>query len=222
MKLPTVEDWIAVNRQVPRLVSVLPNGPIHHPTVRVFLAGGVPEVMLHLRKLDLLDMTVLTVTGKTLGENLDWWEHSERRERFKKLLRDLDGVNPEEVIFPPGEARKRGLAGTLVFPRGNLAPDGSVCKATAIDPAVVDSDGVYRKEGPARVFVNEKDAIAAIKNGQIKAGDVLVLAGIGPLGTGMEETYQITGALKFLPHGKDVALLTDARFSGLSTGACIG
>ncbi|MGO8766004.1 MAG: YjhG/YagF family D-xylonate dehydratase [Limisphaerales bacterium] len=222
LKLPTVEDWIAVNRQVPRLVSVLPNGPIHHPTVRVFLAGGVPEVMLHLRKLDLLDMTVLTVTGKTLGENLDWWEHSERRERFKKLLRDLDGVNPEEVIFPPGEARKRGLAGTLVFPRGNLAPDGSVCKATAIDPAVVDSDGVYRKEGPARVFVNEKDAIAAIKNGQIKAGDVLVLAGIGPLGTGMEETYQITGALKFLPHGKDVALLTDARFSGLSTGACIG
>ena len=95
-------------------------------------------------------------------------------------------------------------------------------KTTAIDPAVVDSDGVYRKEGSARVFVNEKDAIAAIKNGQIKAGDVLVLAGIGPLGTGMEETYQITGALKFLPHGKNVALLTDARFSGLSTGACIG
>jgi dihydroxyacid dehydratase/phosphogluconate dehydratase len=110
----------------------------------------------------------------------------------------------------------------LIFPRGNLAPEGSVCKATAIDPSVVDSDGVYRKEGTARVFVNEKDAMTAIKNGKIKSGDILVLAGIGPLGTGMEETYQVTGALKFLPHGKNVALLTDARFSGLSTGACIG
>ncbi len=71
---PAVEDWIEVNRRVPRLVSVLPNGPVHHPTVRVFLAGGVPEVMLHLRRLGLLDATVMTVTGKTLGENLDWWE----------------------------------------------------------------------------------------------------------------------------------------------------
>jgi dihydroxyacid dehydratase/phosphogluconate dehydratase len=97
-----------------------------------------------------------------------------------------------------------------------------VVKATAIDPSVVDADGVYRKEGPARVFVNEKDAMAAIKQGRIKAGDVLVLTGVGPMGTGMEETYQVTGALKHLPHGKEVALLTDARFSGLSTGACVG
>jgi putative YjhG/YagF family dehydratase len=222
LKLPTVDDWISVNRRVPRLVSVLPNGPIHHPTVRVFLAGGVPEVMLHLRKLNLLDENVLTVTGKTLGENLDWWEKSERRVRFRKLLNELDGVNPDEVIFSPAQAKARGLTNTLIFPRGNLAPEGSVCKATAIDPSVVDSDGVYRKEGIARVFVNEKDAMAAIKQGKIKSDDILVLAGIGPLGTGMEETYQVTGALKFLPHGKNVALLTDARFSGLSTGACIG
>ena len=95
-------------------------------------------------------------------------------------------------------------------------------KATAIDPSVVDADGVYRKEGPARVFVSEKDAMAAIKEGRISAGDVLVLTGIGPMGTGMEETYQVTGALKHLPFGKHVALLTDARFSGVSTGACIG
>ena len=86
LKRPTVEDWIAVNRRVPRLVSVLPNGPVHHPTVRVFLAGGVPEVMLHLRRLGLLDTDALTVTGKTLGENLDWWETSERRRRFRELL----------------------------------------------------------------------------------------------------------------------------------------
>jgi putative YjhG/YagF family dehydratase len=222
LRIPAVDDWISINRRVPRLVSVLPNGPVHHPTVRVFLAGGVPEVMLHLRKLNLLRTNTLTVTGKTLGENLDAWEKSERRQRFRKLLRELDGVDAEEVIFSPERARERGLTGTLVFPRGNLAPEGSVVKATAIDPSVVDADGIYRKEGPARVFVNEKDAIAALKSGRVKAGDVMVLAGVGPAGTGMEETYQVTGALKHLPFGKHVALLTDARFSGLSTGACLG
>ena len=113
-------------------------------------------------------------------------------------MRELDGVDADEVIFPPEQARERGLAGTLVFPRGNLAPEGSVVKATAIDPSVVDADGVYRKEGPARVFVSEKEAMAAIKQGRIQAGDVMVLTGIGPLGTGMEETYQVTGALKHL------------------------
>jgi putative YjhG/YagF family dehydratase len=222
LKRPTVEDWISVNRRVPRLVSVLPNGPVHHPTVRVFLAGGVPEVMLHLRRLGLLHLNVLTVTGQTLGENLDWWEKSERRQRFRELLKQHDGVDADEVIFPPEKARERGLSGTLVFPRGNLAPEGSVMKATALDPTLLDANGIYRKEGPARVFVNEKDAMAAIKEGRIHAGDVIVLTGIGPMGTGMEETYQVTGALKHLPHGKDVALLTDARFSGVSTGACIG
>jgi len=219
---PTVEDWITINRQVPRLVSVLPNGPVHHPTVRVFLAGGVPEVMLHLRRLGLLDTGVLTVTGKTLGENLDWWEKSDRRTRFRQLLKELDGVDAGDVILTPEQAKVRGLTNTLIFPRGNLAPEGCVVKATAIDPTVVDADGVYRKEGPARVFVSEKAAIEAIKQGRIKAGDVLVLTGIGPMGTGMEETYQVTGALKHTPYGKHVALLTDARFSGVSTGACIG
>ena len=222
LKRPTVDDWIAVNRRVPRLVSVLPNGPVYHPTVRVFLAGGVPEVMLHLRKLSLLKTEALTVTGKTVGENLDWWEQSERRNRFRELLRELDGVDAAEVIFPPDQARERGLAGTMIFPRGNLAPEGSVVKATAIDSSLFDAHGVYRHEGPARVFVNEKDAMLAIKQHRIQAGDVLVLAGVGPMGTGMEETYQVTGALKHLPEGKKVALLTDARFSGVSTGACVG
>ena len=222
LPLPTVADWIEINRKVPRLVSVLPNGPVHHPTVRVFLAGGVPEVMLHLRKLGLLDTTALTVTGKTLGENLDAWESSERRGRFRDLLRKLDGVEADDVIMSPELAKQRGLTSTLIFPQGNLAPEGSVVKATAIDPSVVDADGVYRKEGPARVFVSEKSAMAAIKAGRIQAGDVLVLAGVGPMGTGMEETYQVTSALKNIPHGKHVALLTDARFSGVSTGACIG
>jgi putative YjhG/YagF family dehydratase len=221
LKIPTVHDWISVNRRVPRLVSVLPNGPVHHPTVRVFLAGGVPEVMLHLRELHLLNLEAMTVSGKTLGENLDWWQHSERRRRFRELLFEKDGIAADDVIFSPENARARGLTGTLAFPRGNLAPDGSVVKSTAIDPSLLQA-GLYAKEGPARVFVNEKDAVAALKAGRIQAGDVMVLAGVGPMGTGMEETYQVTSALKHLPFGKEVALLTDARFSGVSTGACIG
>ena len=222
LRLPTVDDWIATNQRVPRIVSVLPNGPVHHPTVRVFLAGGVPEVMLHLRRLGLLDEDALTVTGLTLKQNLDAWEQSPRRRRFQEILEQQDRVAAQEVILSPEEARHRGLRSTLAFPRGNLAPEGSVVKSTAVDPSVVDPDGVYRKEGPAQVFVSERDAIAAIKQGKIHPGDILVLAGVGPLGTGMEETYQVTGALKHLPFGKQVALLTDARFSGVSTGACIG
>jgi xylonate dehydratase len=219
---PTVEDWIAINRRIPRLVSVLPNGPVHHPTVRAFLAGGVPEVMLHLRRLGLLALEALTVTGKTLGAVLDEWEKSERRTRFRAILREQDGVDPDDVILPPDQARARGLTSTVTFPRGNLAPEGSVVKSTAIDPSVLDAEGVLRREGPARVFTSEHEAIAAIKKGEIKAGDILVVLGCGPIGTGMEETYQLTSALKFLPFGKEVALVTDARFSGVSTGACIG
>ena len=222
LKRPTVEDWIAVNRSVPRLVSVLPNGPVHHPTVRVFLAGGVPEVMLHLRRLGLLDTTVLTASGATLDEVLNWWETSERRTKFRELLRTQDGVDPDEVIFSPERAKERGLTSTVTFPRGNLAPQGAVIKSTAIDPSVVDADGVYRKEGPAKFFTSERAAIAAIKEKRIAAGDILVLAGCGPMGTGMEETYQLTSSLKHLPFGKHVALITDARFSGVSTGACLG
>jgi xylonate dehydratase len=222
LKRPTVEDWIRINRRVQRLVSVLPNGPVSHPTVRVFLAGGVPEVMLHLRRLGLLHTEVMTVAGVTLDEVLDAWQGSERRKRFRGLLQALDGVDPDQVILPPEAASRAGLMSTMIFPRGNLAPDGAVVKATAIDPAVIGPDKVYRLTGPARVFVREVDAVAAIKQGQIRRGDVLVLAGIGPLGTGMEETYQVTGALKQLPFSKEVALLTDARFSGVSTGACVG
>jgi putative YjhG/YagF family dehydratase len=219
---PTVDDWIAVNEQVPRLVSVLPNGPIDHPTVRVFLAGGVPEVMLHLRDLGLLHLDVATVSGSTLGEVLAWWETSERRARFKAILQEQDGVDPDTVILSPHKAKAAGMTRTLIFPKGNLAPDGSVVKVAAIDPALVGSDGIYRFEGPARVFTSERQAIRAIKAGLVQQGDVMVLAGIGPAGTGMEETYQVTSALKHLPYGGKVALLTDARFSGVSTGACIG
>ena len=223
LRRPTVDDWADVNRRVPRLADTLPNGP--HPTVRAFLAGGVPEVMLHLRRLGLLDESVLTVSGDTLRRVLDWWETSDRRRVLRERLRSVDGVDPNDVIMDPDRARTRGLTSTVTFPRGNLAPEGSVIKSTAIDPSVVDADGVYRKTGPARVFVREKDAIAAIKNrgaDGLKPGDVLVLACRGPMGAGMEEIYQITAALKHLSWGKHVAVITDARFSGVSTGACIG
>ncbi len=222
VRRPTVNDWIDINRRVPRLVDVLPNGPVGHPTVRVFLAGGVPEVMLHLRDAGLLDTAVRTVTGGTLQENLDAWENSARRQRFRELLRIHDGVEAADVIMDPGSARKRGLTGTRVFPVGNLAPEGSVIKSTAIDREVVGADGIFRKEGPARVFTSEAAAVAALRAATIVAGDIMILAGVGPLGTGMEETYQVTSALKHLPFGKHVALITDARFSGVSTGACIG
>ncbi len=225
LKRPTVEDWIAINRQVPRIVDVLPNGPKYHPTVRVFLAGGVPEVMLHLRRLGLLRLGSLTASGETLGNMLEWWEHSDRRARVRAKLSQLDGVDPDDVIMSPEVARSRGLTSTMTFPKGNLAPQGSVIKSTAIDPSVVDSDGIYRKVGPARVFTRERAAIAAIKShgpDRIVPGDILVLICRGPSGAGMEEIYQITSALKHLSFGKHIAVITDARFSGVSTGACIG
>ena len=225
LERPTVDDWNKINRSVPRFVDVLPNGPQNHPTIRLFLAGGVPEVMLHLRAMDLLELDALTVTGERLGDILQWWETSTRRSELRERLKAEDGIEPDDVIMPPKRAQEKGLTSTVCFPVGNLAPQGSVIKATAIDPAVVDDDGVYRKRGPARVFTRERDAIAAIKgqnDNPLKAGDVLVLMGRGPLGSGMEETYQITAALKFLPWGREVAVLTDARFSGVSTGACIG
>ena len=222
LRRPTAQDWARINRQVPRLVDALPNGPENYATVQVFLAGGTPEVMLHLRRAGLLDTTVKTVTGETLAANLDWWEQSERRQTLRKNLLDQDGIDPDKVIMSPDRARSRGLTSTVCFPHGNLAPEGSVIKSTAIDPALIDADNRYRHLGPAKVFTTEAAAIHAIKTGHIKENDVMVLTCSGPLGAGMQEIYQITAALKALPFAKHVAVLTDGRFSGVSTGACIG
>ena len=218
---PTAADWAEINRKVPRLVDVLPNGPRNFATVQVFLAGGVPEVMLHLRAAGLLRENVRTVSGRTLGENLDWWEKSERRARLRAKLRALDGIDADDVILSPAGASARGLTSTITFVRGNLAPEGAVVKSTAIAAELIDAEGVYRHQGPARVFTSESAAIAALKAGKLQPGDVLVLIGIGP-GSGMPETYQITSALKHLRDGQRIALVTDGRFSGVSTGACVG
>jgi xylonate dehydratase len=219
---PTRADWEQVNREVPRLVDALPNGPRGFATVQVFLAGGVAEVMLQLRKAGLLDTSVTTVSGDTLDASLDWWSDSERRHTLRSKLQQLDGIDADDVIMTPDRARERGLTATVCFPVGNLAPDGAVIKSTAIDASLIDQDHTYRHRGPARVFTTEAAAIAAIKSGVIGEGDVLVLICSGPKGAGMQEIYQVTSALKQLPHCKHVAVLTDARFSGVSTGACIG
>ena len=220
---PTIDEWLEVNRRVPRLVDSLPNGP--HPTVRVFLAGGVPEVMLHLRDLGLLDLSTLTASGEPLGDMLAWWEASPRRQRVRELLRERDGIDPDDVIMPPAMARARGLTSTVSYIRGNLAPEGAIVKSTAIDAKLLGADGVYRHTGPARIFTSERAAIAALKSQQadrLVPGTVMILIGRGPIGAGMEETYQVTSALKHLDIGKTITLITDARFSGVSTGACIG
>ena len=220
---PTIAEWTAINRRVPRLVDALPNGP--HPTIRVFLAGGVPEVMLHLRELGLLDGAALTAHGQPLDQMLDEWEGSERRRLLRERLREQDGIDPDDVIMAPARARSRGLTSTVTFLRGNLAPEGAIVKSTAIDRSTIDADGVYRLTGPARVFTSERATIAAIKSqgaDAIKPGEVIALICRGPMGTGMEEVYQITSALKYQPYAKSVALITDARFSGVSTGPCIG
>ena len=222
---PTVSDWERVNRSTPRLVDALPNGPRNHPTVQVFMAGGVPEVMLHLREMGLLHLDVMTVSGLKLGDMLDWWQDSEERHEVRQHLASADAIDPDLVIMSADKARQEGLTSTVVFPVGNITPQGSVVKSTSIDPSVVDDDNVYRHRGSARIFVSEREAIRAIKgqsDNPVKAGDVIVLVGVGPSGTGMEETYQVTSALKFIPWGKHCPIITDARFSGVSTGACIG
>ncbi len=222
LRRPAKADWEAVNRAVPRLVDALPNGPGNFATVQVFLAGGVPEVMLFLRRMGLLDTSVKTVTGESLDANLDWWEASERRRMLRERLKTLDGIDANDVILSPDRARDRGMTSTVCFPAGNLAPEGSVIKSTSIDPALIGADGVYRHAGPARVYCTEEAAIGAIKRGEVGHGDVIVLLCGGPAGAGMQEIYQVTSALRHLPFCRHVAVLTDARFSGVSTGACVG
>ena len=216
LERPTLEQWAALSRETPRLVEAMPNGP--HPTVSVFLAGGVPEVMLRLR--DRLDLDVVTTTGESLGTVLGSWERSDRRHRLRGRLKE-EGIDPEEVIRTPSAVRARGTTPTFSFPRGNLAPGGSVIKCSAVDPELV-RDGRIEISGAARVFEREVDAMAAIKAGRVAPADVLILRGRGPRGAGMEEIYQVTAALRVVPELSRVAVVTDARFSGATRGPCVG
>jgi putative YjhG/YagF family dehydratase len=222
VRRPTVEDWVRASMATKRIADTLPNG--EHATVRAYLAGGVPEVMLHLRDAGLLKLNCMTVTGLTVEQNLEWWEKSQRRERFKQILQEQDGVDPEAVIMPHSKSK---FSGTLAFPQGNLTPDGSVIKVTAVDPSLFTGDD-YLHLGRARVFTSEATAMAAIKgtggaeNPPLEHGEIVVLIGIGPSGAGMPEIFQVTGALKYTTALKGTPVLTDARFSGVSTGPCVG
>ena len=215
---PTAADWAAVNRRVPRLVDALPNGPKNFATVHVFLAGGVPEVMLQLSRSGELDVDVPTVSGRTLADDLAWWEGSERRDRLRDRLATIEGIDPADVIRPAATAP---LPGTITIVGGNLAPDGALVKSTSISPSLLDADGVYDTTGSARVFASESAAIDAIKRRAIAPGEVMVLVGVGP-SFGMPETYQVTAALKHIDDGGRIPLVTDGRFSGVSTGPCVG
>jgi putative YjhG/YagF family dehydratase len=214
---PSAQTWAEVNRVVPRLVDALPNGPKNYATIQVFLAGGVPEVMLRLAQLGHLKTDVATASGQSLADNLEWWETSTRRARLRNRLFDVEGIDPDDVIRP----LDRPLPGTVAILGGNLAPEGALVKSTAIQPDLIDPDGRYVKTGSARVFTSEASAIEAIKRRAISPGEVLVLIGVGP-SFGMPETYQVTSALKHIDQGGLIPLVTDGRFSGVSTGPCIG
>jgi dihydroxyacid dehydratase/phosphogluconate dehydratase len=146
----------------------------------------------------------------------------ERASRFRALLLERDGVAADDVIMSREQARERGLTGTLVFPTGNLAPEGSVIKATAIDPSVVDRTG-FTVIPARRGFLLQKPTRSRhCGRAESRPGTSWSWPESGRSAQGMEETYQVTSALKAQPFGKHVALLTDARFSGVSTGACVG
>ena len=224
VKRPGLEDWLSVSRKIPRLVDVIPNGPGGYTTVQVFLAGGVPEIMLRLRTLNLLNLDCLTVSGLRLGYVLENWGKSDRRAYFKELLKEKDGVDADDVIATPEHARSKGMTATITFPKGNLAPNGSIVKV-AIDPELFDKDGVYRDVRRARVFIDEKSVMKVVKStgsDRIVPGDAIVLICRGPIGAGMPEVAQITNALKDVEGLEHTCVLTDARFSGHTRGANIG
>ncbi len=185
-----------ISERTPNLCHLAPAGPTYIEDLNE--AGGVYAVMAELNKKDLLHTDCLTVTGKTVGEN----------------IAGVVNKNPE-VIRPIDNPYSQ--TGGLAVLKGNLAPDGSVVKRSA----VVEEMLVH--EGPARVFDCEEDAIAAIKGGQIKEGDVVVIRYVGPKGgPGMPEMLNPTSAIAGMGLGSSVALITDGRFSGASRGASIG
>ena len=149
---PTVDDWTRVNRQVPRLVDALPNGPKGHPTVQVFLAGGVPEVMLHLRRAGLLETGTLTVSGEKLDAVLDWWEQSERRTALRKVLRERDGIDPDDVIMDPAA----GSPPPSRFPKATSRPAARSSRAPPSTPRWWMPTASIARRGPRASSVPRK------------------------------------------------------------------
>ena len=187
-----------ISARTPNLCHLAPAGPTHMP--ELYAAGGIPAVQAELAKRNLLDLDCLTVTGKTVGENL---------KALNAHIEDPD------VIHPIGQAYSK--QGGIAILRGSLAPGGAVVKQSAVDEAMMSHTG------PARVFDCEEDAIAAIYAGRIVAGDVVVIRYEGPKGgPGMREMLNPTSAICGMGLGESVALITDGRFSGATRGASIG
>jgi dihydroxy-acid dehydratase len=192
----TLELFNGVSEKAPHLCSLIPGGP--HSLQQLDEAGGVPAVIFELSKKNIIHLNVMTVTGKTLGENL-----SGIQVRDHEIIRPTD--NPYHV--------KGGIA--VLY--GNLAPDGAVVKQSAV------ADEMLVHEGPARVFNSEDEAQTAILGAKINPGDVVVIRYCGPKGgPGMPEMLSPTSAIIGMGLGKSVALLTDGRFSGGTQGACLG
>ena len=185
-----------ISAKTPNLCHLAPAGPTHMPDL--YAAGGIPAVQAELAKRDLLDLDVMTVTGKTLGENI----------KGAKILNN-------KAIRPIDDPYSQ--TGGLQILWGNIAPDGCVVKRSAVAPEML------THTGPARVFNCEDDAIAAIYAGKIVPGDVVVIRYEGPKGgPGMREMLNPTSAIAGMGLDKDVALITDGRFSGATRGASIG
>ena len=185
-----------ISAKTPNLCHLAPAGPTHMPDL--YAAGGIPAVQAELAKAGLLDLDVPTVSGKTLGENIQGAH-----------ILDTKAIRPIEDPYSP--------TGGLQILWGNLAPDGCVVKRSAVAPEML------RHTGPARVFNSEEEAITAIYAGDIHPGDVVVIRYEGPRGgPGMREMLNPTSALAGMKLDTTVALITDGRFSGASRGASIG
>ncbi|HKL78967.1 MAG TPA: dihydroxy-acid dehydratase [Mobilitalea sp.] len=185
-----------VSARTPNLCHLAPAGHTYMEDLNE--AGGVYAVMNELNKKGLLDTTLITATGKTVGENI------------------ISSINLNKEVIRPIDNPYSQIGGIAIL-RGNLAPDTGVVKRSAVDPSML------KFEGPARVFDCEEDAIAAIKGGKIVSGDVVVIRYEGPKGgPGMREMLNPTSAIMGMGLGSSVALITDGRFSGASRGACIG
>ena len=193
LELQTLNE---ISSQVPNICHLAPAGP--HHIEQLYAAGGVPAIMKELTKRDFLDLSLVTCTGKTVGENLE----------------GVTNRNPE-VVRPIDQPYSE--TGGIAVLWGNIARNGCVVKRSAVAPEMM----VH--EGPARVFDCEEDAIDAIYNGRIVKGDVVIIRYEGPKGgPGMREMLNPTSALAGMKLDKDVALITDGRFSGASRGASIG
>ena len=197
-----------INRETPYLVDVQPSGK--YTSEMVWYAGGIPGVQLALK--DLLDLDVMTVTGKTLGQNLEDIQNEGFFERGAGYLANFH-LKPQDVIRPID--RPKGF-GSIAVLKGNIAPEGAVVKFSAV------AKDMLTHTGPARVFDQEEKALEAILKGEIAPGSVMVIRCEGPRGSGMPEMLATTEALATWPGLENTAIITDGRFSGATRGPCIG